>query len=460
MQLHDAPDVERSWGTVRRFRVAAVGLVGAVTLIVGPVVAMPVSAQTKSPAPKATEIGVTATEIRIAVVADVDNPFSPGLFQGVVDGVQGAVKYINSKAGGGGIAGRKLVVDFMDSKLNANQARNSVITACSQDLALVGTAALFLATAEDITSCKDQAGTAVGLPDVGAIVGTSEGCSPVSFPVNPPGVLCDTVNQHPQKYQGNQGAYKRLVQQHKNGLHGAMVFSNDTPAAAAGGKGLIDLFQHANAKADQNVGISSRDPQSAYTPIVQKMKQDNSTLGFSTVALSGTLEWRNEATLQGISNSGVTWVVPSGGYDKALKQNASAMDGTYIVMNFLPFEEASSNAMLANFLKYVGPDKANGFAVYGFTAGIAFSDALKDVVAKHGINGITRSTVLAGLGTLTKFDAGGMVGTTNIAQKISSSCTMLEQFKAGKFVRSWPAKKGTFDCKPANYVILEEDLTG
>jgi len=193
---------------------------------------------------------------------------------------------------------------------------------------------------------------------------------------------------------------------------------------------------------------------------VQSMKQDGSNLGYSTVALSGTLELRNEAALQGISNSAVTWVVPSGGYDKSLLQNASAMDGTYIVMNFLPFEEASSNAMLANFLKYVGPDKANGFAVYGFTAGLAFSDALKDVVAKHGVNGITRSTVLAGLGTLTKFDAGGMVGTTNIAQKISSSCTMLEQFKAGKFVRSWPAKKATFDCKPANHVILEEDLTG
>ena len=38
--------------------------------------------------PKATEIGVTATQIKIAVEADVDNPFVPGLFQGVVDGVQ------------------------------------------------------------------------------------------------------------------------------------------------------------------------------------------------------------------------------------------------------------------------------------------------------------------------------------------------------------------------------------
>ena len=39
-------------------------------------------------------------------------------------------KYLNSKAGGGGVAGRKLVVDFIDSKLNPNEARNGVITAC------------------------------------------------------------------------------------------------------------------------------------------------------------------------------------------------------------------------------------------------------------------------------------------------------------------------------------------
>ena len=39
-------------------------------------------AQTGSGAkPKATEIGITATEIHVAVPADVDNPFQPGLFQ-------------------------------------------------------------------------------------------------------------------------------------------------------------------------------------------------------------------------------------------------------------------------------------------------------------------------------------------------------------------------------------------
>ena len=35
------------------------------------------TAQSRGEKPKATEIGVTATEIHIAVIADVDNPFAP-----------------------------------------------------------------------------------------------------------------------------------------------------------------------------------------------------------------------------------------------------------------------------------------------------------------------------------------------------------------------------------------------
>ena len=84
----------------------------------------------KAGKPTATDVGVTAGEIHIAVVADVDNPFQPGLFQGVVDGVTGAAKYVNSKQGGGGVAGRKLVVDFIDSKLNGDETRNAIIKAC------------------------------------------------------------------------------------------------------------------------------------------------------------------------------------------------------------------------------------------------------------------------------------------------------------------------------------------
>jgi hypothetical protein len=128
----------------------------------------PSGAQSSSEKPKATDVGITANEIHIAVLADVDTSFSPGLFQGAVDGAKGAAKYLNSKAGGGGVAGRKVVVDFIDTKLNPTESRNAIITACQNDFAMVGSAMVFVTNVEDEVNCKDQAGAATGLPDLPA----------------------------------------------------------------------------------------------------------------------------------------------------------------------------------------------------------------------------------------------------------------------------------------------------
>src|ERR1700749_1941325 len=97
----------------KRWFVSVVGVVVAAGSISAPGTAS--AASDSSEKPPATEIGVTATDIRIVIIAHVDNPIVPGVFQGSVDGVRGAAKYLNSKAGGGGGAGRKLVVDFIDS---------------------------------------------------------------------------------------------------------------------------------------------------------------------------------------------------------------------------------------------------------------------------------------------------------------------------------------------------------
>jgi hypothetical protein len=37
---------------------------------------------------------------------------------------------------------------------------------------------------------------------------------------------------------------------------------------------------------------------------------------------------------------------------------------------------------------------------------------------------------------------------------------MLVQFRSNKFVRVWPAKKGTFDCAPANHSTFKADYAG
>ena len=422
----------------------------------------PATAQSTSAAPKATEIGVTATEIHIAVIADVDNPFAPGLFKGAVDGVKGAAKYINSKAGGGGLAGRKLVVDFVDSHLNANDSRNGVITACQQDFSMVGNFILFLSNVSDEVNCKDQSGAATGIPDLASVTtGVPQSCSPVAYPVSPPALVCSTKDQNPQTYNGNQFEAKYLLKTHRNHLHGAMIYGSDTKDAQRGGQVLIGVETQAGIKADQTLGVSGRSPQSAYTPIVNQMKADSSNYSYNASSAQSNILLRSEAQLQGLTDPNIVWVCTIACYDKAVKAQASVMEGQYVPLTFLPFEEASTNRTLAAFLKYVGPANANGFATYGWTATLAFQQAVNAIVRKDGVNGLTRANMLStGVDALSRFNAGGMIGVVDIKNKVPTPCSMITQLQKGKFVRLAPKQKGTFDCTKSNHVTIKANLIG
>jgi hypothetical protein len=412
----------------------------------------PAGAQTGNAKPKATEIGVTPTEIHVATAADVDNPFVPGLFKGAEVGAQGAAKYLNSKQGGGGIAGRKIVVDFTDSKLNANEARNAVISACQQDLALVGGAMTFLTTAEDEVSCPDQAGATTGLPDLsGFTVGIDQSCSPVAYPLNPPQIDCATRNSTPQKFTANAGIGRWLVKTlGKTALHGAFVYGTDTKDVSSQTQAILKAVIATGVKDDQYIGLSARTLQAGYTPVVGGMKSDNSN--FALPLNGGIANMKAEAALQGVSDD-VIWV---GTYSREAAKDPT-LEGTVAWLRVLPFEEGSSNAMLRTYLKYVPSEYRDQYSVFAWAAMLAFADAARAVVAKDGVNGLTRKALLdTGMPTLTKFDAGGMIGTTNIYKRIPSPCYLVERLRGGKYERVYPKKKGTYDCKPSNLVTVEE----
>jgi ABC-type branched-subunit amino acid transport system substrate-binding protein len=428
----------------------------AVTLLVAVFAASQVGVATAQSGdkPTASDVGVTADTIRIGVVADMDNPFVPGIFKGAADAVVGAAKYINAN---GGIAGRKLVVDVYDSKLNANETRNAFIQACEKDFALVGTTALFVTSVDDLVNCKDLKGQATGIPDVaGLTTSLTEGCSPVSYPTATVQVLCDTLTEDPPTQQGNVGPFKYYIDQLKGDAHGALLMSNDTPDARRSGSANLATAQKAGIKADIEVALSSRDPQSAYTPVVQKMKADNSNFAYLAMSLNSALQLRQEAALQGIPNDKVVWMCPSPCYDKeAVQDTGQTLEGEQITLTFTPFEEAPQNKMVANFVKYTGKDKVDGFGVWGWASAIAFQQVLNQAVKKDGVNAVTRANLLAGLKNLHSFNAGGLIGTADVGGKIATPCFMLVEWKNGKYTRVHPAKKATFDCKKSNYTTLK-----
>jgi len=417
--------------------------------------ALPATGGAAAQKPEATEVGVSATEIHIATVADVDNAIAPGILQGTVDGVKGAAKYINAN---GGIGGRKVVVDFYDSKLNPTQARNGFINACQNDYAMVGTGTFLIASVDDIVNCKDKAGKATGTPDLPAVTtGSLEACSPVSYPLNGTQVDCSTLHKTPQTYHTQSGDAKYL--QKKYGpLHGALIVSSDSKDTQNSTSVIGLAAEQQGVKLRATVPMSSRDPQTAYTPVIQQMKQNGDNYNNSGTPVDNVIAMRQEAQLQGLTTPNFVWTCLLNCYDKKMVAAGNAVDDTHVSMTFLPFEEAKYNKTLANFVKYVGKDKINGFAVWGWAAALAFQQAAKAVVQTNGVNGLTRANLLTAMKNLHGFNAGGMYGTVDIGNKLPSYCFMMLDLKGGKYTREYPTKPGTMDCKKSNLATVQTDL--
>jgi hypothetical protein len=406
--------------------------------------------------PAASDVGVTADEIRIGVIADVENPLSPGLFKGAVDAVEGFAKYVNAT---GGLAGREMVVDFLDSHLTADDARNAIIRACQEDFAVIGTSALFLNNVDDMVACPDSTGKATGLPDIpGVATELVQACSPVSYPINPPTIDCATKDDSPQTYRGNVGATKYYQQRFGKDLHGVTVNTNDLQSAHNAIEIGYALAEEAGVGIDAEFNVSARSPQSAYTPIVQAITDNEATLVLDQLNFASNISLRKEAKLQGVDSVKV-WSCAVSCYDQGfLEQGGADVDDHFVPLTFLPFDEGSSNKMLAAFVKNTGEDKVTGLGAAAWAGGVLLRDTLDDIVENGGPNAVTREALLDGLANTHDFDAHGMWGTTDIGAKEPSPCGVITQVQDGEFVRIRPKKPGTLRCEPENLLTVKLDL--
>ncbi len=409
-----------------------------------------------SEAPKASDVGVTAQEIRIGVIADVENPLSPGLFKGAVDAVEGFADYVNDH---GGLAGRTMVVDFLDSHLTADDARNAIIRACQEDFAIIGTSALFLNNVDDLVACPDSTGAATGLPDVpGIATELVQACSPVSFPINPPAIDCSTKDDSPQRYRGNVGSTRYYQQRFGKDLHGVTVNTNDLQSAHNAVQIGYELAKEAGVDVDAEFNVSASSPQSAYTPIVQAIADDDATIVLDQLNFASNIALRKEARLQGVDGVKV-WSCAVSCYDRGfLEQGGPDVEDHFVPLTFLPFAEAGSNKMLASFVKYTGEGRTTGLGASAWAAGVLLRDTLDAIVADGGPNAVTRAALLDGLASTHDFDAEGMWATTDIGSREPSSCGMITQVQDGEFVRVRPKKPGTLRCEPKNLLAVELDL--
>jgi ABC-type branched-subunit amino acid transport system substrate-binding protein len=418
--------------------VAALGLVGALM----PAASVGARSQQGQPA---SEIGVTADTIRIAVIADVDNAARPGLFQKSVDGIRAAAEFINKNGGVAG--GRRLQVDFIDSKLSADEARNALVRACQEDFAIVGTSALFMNNIEPMATCVDQAGRTTGLPDVPVLATEIEHqCSQTSFAIIVSGLDCATKDAAEKTVTVRTGAGKYYTKQNKN-LHGMFILAGDLRSTVNAALPQIEGYKSLGVKSDGEFKVSGLSPQAAFTPIAQEIKTKSSTYVLNSVDYRANVLLRREAQVQGVTSVKV-WDCALQCYDRrTIEEGQNAVEGQYVTLFFVPFEEAKQNNSINNYLKNVGGrEKADGFGAQAWAAGLFFRDVVNKVAEADGNNGLTRARFLEEAAKVHDFTADGMLGPTDVGGRKISPCGVILQIKNGKFVRVSPKKKGTVDC--------------
>jgi hypothetical protein len=403
---------------------------------------------------EATDIGVTESEITVTVMADVGSPLAPGLFQGNVDAMNAFADYVNAN---GGIACRDLVVNTWDSKLDPTESKNGIIDACSSAVAMVGGNALFNPDPAPLTECPDKAGAATGLPNLVALANDiNEVCAPTTYVVQAVTETCPIdLEAGPRDIKVIVAATRYYVENFGPDLHGLFLVPGDLPTTVQSATPQIAGQAEVGITWDGTPKVSGRDEQPAYTPRIQAAKAAGSTYMYMGSNDRSMIRLRKEANAQGLDTVKV-WACSLACYTKLfLEEGGTDIEGTYVWMQFLPFEEADTNEALKAYVDSVGADKVDSFGAQAWQAGLAFKHVIDGIVAAEGPNGVTRASILDGLANIEDFDAGGWTGPNTL--RGVSDCFVLMQVTGGAFTRVFPEEEGTLSCDPENVVTVNID---
>ena len=408
-----------------------------------------VDAKCKDVTLEATEIGVTADEITVEVMADTGSALAPGLFQGNVDAMKGYAEYVNAN---GGIGCRQLKVEAWDSKLSPEESKNGIINACQTSLAMVGGNALFNPDVSVLGNCVDKAGQPTGLPDFVALANDiNEQCAPNSWVIQAVAETCPADGSIPagardlKVFVGANKYYKETTPDSK----GIWLIPGDLPTTVQSATYQVQGARDVGIDVYDAFKVSGSMQQAGFTPFVQSLKDNNGDFLYNGSADTAMIKMRKETAAQGYE--GVkTWACSLACYTDKFKAEGATVDNTYVWFQFLPFEEASENESLQAYIDSV--DKPDSFGVQAWQAGMLFKETIDKIVAADGPNAITRASVIKTMKTITDFTAGGTMGAKSA--KGFSDCFVMMQIKGGTFSRI-NGKPGEFVCDPSNVVTIK-----
>jgi ABC-type branched-subunit amino acid transport system substrate-binding protein len=376
----------------------------------------------------ATATGVTPDSIKIATFSDAGAVIRPGLNQELFDAADVFAKWCNSL---GGINGRKIDVLKEDAALFNYPAK--VADACqNKAFFIVGGGAAFDDTAE-------KARLQCLMPSVPGYVAS---------PTARDGDIVVQPVPNPNTGMGY-GQFRWLDKKFPGSADHMGVLSADVPVT----KTISDQTQEAAEALGFKTVYSDVYPPAgnvSWAPYVAAMKDKGVKGLIYTGEPEGLAALEQTMVEQGYQPEWIT--AQANLYDERLvKIGGNAIKNTYVVTTFTPFEDASSNPALQQYLdlfkKYLPSGKAKALlGVQGFSAWLLFAQAAKQCGAD-----LTRLCVYNNLKKVHQWTGGGLHAQTDPGAGTPSDCyALIEATPTGFKLAKIPTTDGIYNCSPAN----------
>jgi len=383
----------------------------------------------------ATDVGLTADEIRLGTVTDKGSAERPGLTQEMYDSAVAFAAWCNEH---GGIGGRTVVIDDLDAKLFEYGQR--VGEACQQDFALVGGGAVF--DAQD-----NGARVACGLISVPGYTVTPQArvgdlqVQPVPNPV----------------YSFASHGYRWLLDAHPDVDKLGILWVNlDGPATIH-----AQTVEMAEQRGMEVVFDEQYRPigETGWRGYVQKMRDD----GVEAFEMIGEPE-NMVALQQAMQTEGwyPTFTVLQPNYFDAKfveEGGSSVSEATYMRSPFPTFEMADEVPAMADYLelmeRYNPEGKTAMLGMQGLSAFLLFATAAKACGAD-----LSRQCVLDQAAAQDGWIAGGLHSPQTPGNVVATECSLAIRVTPDGFEYDEELtgpNEGIYNCDPANVAELTDD---
>jgi ABC-type branched-subunit amino acid transport system substrate-binding protein len=370
--------------------------------------------------------GVTATSVTVGSISDISEPIA-GLFQGAKVGTQAYFAYINSK---GGVNGRKLILNGMDSAFSSGTVVTEADSIAKNDFAIVG---------------------GFSLLDGGEKAAIDAGKVPTITQVLSPTLYTDPNLYAPiPLVNGGEatGPFKWLKSKYPADVKAVgLIGSNSAATAITAEKTFRTLTYSLGYKwlYAHDEGFAT----TTFLPDIIKMKNAGVKMVFEPTQQGAYIS----TIAQEMKQEGLNALLVSGG--NAYEENftpGAAGDGTLVtgVTSLYEGQDAKAVPAVATFDKWakkVDPQtQLDLYTLYGWISGELFAQALKNA----GTNP-TRASLDAALDKITSFNAGGLISPQNPAQKIPGQCWLVAEYENGTWKRIPPDPKSGYICSPGGF---------